>query len=264
MTSMDQPLVPAGTIHHVELWVPDLDRATASWGWLLTELGYQPFQEWPGGRSWRAGQTYIVVEQSPARTASRHDRCRPGLNHLAFHMSSREHVDKLTGEALARGWRLMFADVHPYAGGNQHYAAYLENSDGFEVELVAPALVAQLAVDPPAVSAGGWLTPPVPAQAPPAQVPSGQVPPGQVPSGQAPVQVPAVPAQAAAAPAQVPSAPAQAAVVQAPLTQPAFGQPPPNEPASAEPGQYGGLGAPGAESSTGWPAAGADPEASRG
>jgi catechol 2,3-dioxygenase-like lactoylglutathione lyase family enzyme len=159
---MEQPLVPTGTIHHVELWVPDLDRATATWGWLLTELGYQPFQEWPGGRSWRAGQTYIVVEQSPARTASRHDRCRPGLNHLAFHMSSREHVDKLTGEALARGWRLMFADVHPYAGGSQHYAAYLENSDGFEVELVAPALVVQMAHDSPAVSTSGWLSAPGP------------------------------------------------------------------------------------------------------
>jgi hypothetical protein len=28
----------AGLLHHVELWVPDLDRAVASWGWLLTEL----------------------------------------------------------------------------------------------------------------------------------------------------------------------------------------------------------------------------------
>jgi hypothetical protein len=32
----------------------------------------------------------------------------------------------------------MFADRHPYAGGNQHYAAYLENDEGFEVEVVAP------------------------------------------------------------------------------------------------------------------------------
>ena len=31
----------------------------------------------------------------------------------------------------------MFRDRHPYAGGPDHYAAYLENSDGFEVELVA-------------------------------------------------------------------------------------------------------------------------------
>ena len=126
-----------GAIHHVELWVPNLDRAIVSWGWLLTSLGYRMFQDWPGGRSWQSGDAYIVVEQSPARTASRHDRCRPGLNHLAFHVASRALVDELTAEALLHGWKLMFADDHPFAGGPQHYAAYLENSDGFEAELVA-------------------------------------------------------------------------------------------------------------------------------
>jgi catechol 2,3-dioxygenase-like lactoylglutathione lyase family enzyme len=127
---------PAGTLHHVELWVPDLDRAIVSFGWLLTELGYRLYQDWPGGRSWGAGYTYIVVEQSPARTASRHDRCRPGLNHLAFHVESREQVEALARDAQLHGWKLMFADLHPYAGGAQHYAAYLENTDGYEVELV--------------------------------------------------------------------------------------------------------------------------------
>lgn len=29
-----------GMLHHVELWVPDLPRAVAGWGWLLGELGY--------------------------------------------------------------------------------------------------------------------------------------------------------------------------------------------------------------------------------
>jgi catechol 2,3-dioxygenase-like lactoylglutathione lyase family enzyme len=132
----DEP-APTGAIHHVELWVPNLDKAITSWGWLLTALGYRMFQDWPGGRSWQAGHAYIVVEQSPARTASRHDRCRPGLNHLAFHVETRELVDELTREAQLHGWKLMFADEHPFAGGPQHYAAYLENSDGYEVELVA-------------------------------------------------------------------------------------------------------------------------------
>jgi catechol 2,3-dioxygenase-like lactoylglutathione lyase family enzyme len=131
--------VVTGTIHHIEFWVPDLDRAVASWGWLLDELGYKPFGDWPGGRSWRAGSTYIVLEQSPDRTASRHDRCRPGLNHLAFHVADREQVEKLVAVAPTNGWRLMFADRHPYAGGEGHYAAYLENADGFEAELVAPS-----------------------------------------------------------------------------------------------------------------------------
>ncbi|WP_414696500.1 hypothetical protein [Pengzhenrongella sp.] len=37
----------------------------------------------------------------------------------------------------AYGWTLLFPERHPYAGGAAHYAAYLENSCGFEVELVA-------------------------------------------------------------------------------------------------------------------------------
>src|SRR5882724_3504372 len=31
----------AGLLHHVEMWVPDLDRTARSWGWLLGELGYE-------------------------------------------------------------------------------------------------------------------------------------------------------------------------------------------------------------------------------
>ncbi|MBO1414791.1 VOC family protein [Streptomyces sp. FH025] len=124
-------------LHHVEIWVPDLDRAVVSFGWLLEALGYTLFQSWNDGRSWRLGETYLVFEQSRALTADRHDRCRPGLNHLAFHIQDHDTVDTLVSEAPRHGWSLMFPDRHPHAGGNQSYAAYLENTDGFEVELVA-------------------------------------------------------------------------------------------------------------------------------
>ena len=127
-----------GVLHHVELWVPDLARAEAEWGWLLGELGYRPEgQDWPAGRSWHLGATYIVVEQSPDLAAERHERRRPGLNHLAFHAGDRHRVDVLTAAAPSHGWQLLFADRHPHAGGRQHYAAFLENTDGYEVELVA-------------------------------------------------------------------------------------------------------------------------------
>lgn len=126
-----------GALHHVELWVPDLDRVTASLGWLLEEMGYERFQTWESGRSWRLGPTYLVVEQSPALTSDRHDRCAPGLNHLASHVKDRAEVDRLAADSIAHGWTLLFGDWHPFAGGEHHYAAYLENQDGFEVELVA-------------------------------------------------------------------------------------------------------------------------------
>lgn len=126
-----------GALHHVELWVPDLDRAVTSWGWLLPALGYRPFQDWPAGRSWRLGHTYLVIEQSPDLHPGPHQRRRAGLNHLAFHVGYRDQVDALVDQAPRHGWRLLFADRHPYAGGQRHYAAYLEDADGFEVELVA-------------------------------------------------------------------------------------------------------------------------------
>ncbi|HEY8678828.1 MAG TPA: VOC family protein [Candidatus Dormibacteraeota bacterium] len=126
-----------GGLHHVELWVPDLRRAIESFGWLFTELGYTQYQDWARGRSWRLRETYIVVEQSPALTGDLHDRCRPGLNHLAFYAGGRQQVDGLVVEAAKHGWKLLFPDRHPHAGGPNHYAGYLENADGFEVELVA-------------------------------------------------------------------------------------------------------------------------------
>jgi catechol 2,3-dioxygenase-like lactoylglutathione lyase family enzyme len=145
-----------GTLHHIEVWVPNLTRSEASWGWLLGELGYKPDHEWPEGKSWRAGPTYIVLEQSPHRVAGRHDRCRPGVNHLAFHVSSREGVDAFAENAPHYGWRLLYSDRHPHAGGPDHYAAYLEDRDGYEVELVAPAESfpgeQEGAREPPAVS----------------------------------------------------------------------------------------------------------------
>ncbi|MGW3666594.1 VOC family protein [Streptomyces sp. NPDC005141] len=123
-------------LHHIELWVPDLGRAVRSWGWLLERLGYVPYQDWPDGRSWRLGETYLVFEQSPALAGDRHDRLRPGLNHLAFHIASRAELDTLVEEAPAFGWTLLFPERHPYAGGPEHCAAYLENTDGFEAEIV--------------------------------------------------------------------------------------------------------------------------------
>jgi RimJ/RimL family protein N-acetyltransferase/catechol 2,3-dioxygenase-like lactoylglutathione lyase family enzyme len=127
---------PSG-VHHVELWVADLPSAERSLGWLFTELGWQEYQRWPRGVSWRYGNSYVVVEDSPDRTGDRHDRNRPGLNHLAVHIRDRAELDRITAAAPAHGWRLMFADRHPYAGGPDHLAAYLENDEGFEVELVA-------------------------------------------------------------------------------------------------------------------------------
>jgi catechol 2,3-dioxygenase-like lactoylglutathione lyase family enzyme len=126
-----------GALHHLELWVADLADAQASWGWLLGRLGYEVSDRWANGESWQRGQTYLVLDAGPDRVDARHDRLRPGLNHVAFFAGSPAEVDALVREAPSHGWTLLFADRHPHAGGPQQYAAYLENAAGFEVELVA-------------------------------------------------------------------------------------------------------------------------------
>ncbi|MEV6108819.1 hypothetical protein AB0M28_29570 [Streptomyces sp. NPDC051940] len=62
-----------GTLHHVEPWVPDLERASHSLGRLFSALGYARFQTWPSRASWRLGPTYIVLEQCQGLTSGRHD-----------------------------------------------------------------------------------------------------------------------------------------------------------------------------------------------
>lgn len=141
---MDRPAAQIATpmtgLHHLEIWVRDLELAVQSLGWLFERLGWTLFQAWENGRSWQApgDGPYIVLERSPDMAWAQYDRTAPGLNHLALAVPERWMVDRVVSEAATYGWRLMFADRHPYAGGGQHYAAYLENDEGFEVEVVAP------------------------------------------------------------------------------------------------------------------------------
>jgi catechol 2,3-dioxygenase-like lactoylglutathione lyase family enzyme len=126
----------AGNLHHVELCTSDLMRSIGFWDWLLGELGYELKNEWESGRSWRMGPTYIVVKQA-TNAEFPFDRDTPGLNHIAFHASSRDQVDELTAEVRERDdSTVLYDEQHPYAGG--YYALYCENPDGVKVEIVGP------------------------------------------------------------------------------------------------------------------------------
>jgi len=124
-----------GSLHHVELQVRDLERALATWGWILGELGYREDARWPDGASLRLGDAYVVIARAPRDAA--HDRRGAGLSHVAFHAGSAADVDRLWDTAPAHGWSRLYADRHPYAGGPDHRAAFLEDAERFKVELVA-------------------------------------------------------------------------------------------------------------------------------
>lgn len=127
--------------HHVELWVADLDRARTEWDWLLERLGFVRDGAWPDGQSWAAGGAYLTLTTSPNLSGEVHDRRSPGVNHLAFKAGSTHAVDAIMTEAAAHGWRALYADRYPHAGGPDHYAGWLENSAGVKAEVVAEKFV---------------------------------------------------------------------------------------------------------------------------
>ena len=128
-----------GLIHHIEINVSDLKKSVSFWGWFLTEIGYESYQEWENGQSFKIGESYIVfVQTDDTYLDIPFHRRRTGLNHLAFHGSSREQIDDLTDKLKQKGIHILYQDQHPFAGGPGHYAVFFEDPDRIKVELVAP------------------------------------------------------------------------------------------------------------------------------
>jgi catechol 2,3-dioxygenase-like lactoylglutathione lyase family enzyme len=126
-------------LHHLEINVSNLSKSIEFWGWFLLELGYEQYQKWDSGISWKYGGTYLVFVQGEERFLDvSYHRSRVGLNHLAFHAKSMEQVEEITEKLNARGISILYQDKHPYAGGPQHYAVFFEDPDRIKVELVAP------------------------------------------------------------------------------------------------------------------------------
>jgi catechol 2,3-dioxygenase-like lactoylglutathione lyase family enzyme len=126
-------------LHHLTLWVPDLDRAEESWSWLLGSLGYALDRSIEGVLLLRqpGGVTVALEASSDMVPGMLYSRMRPGLNHLAFRVDSIETLRRLVDDASGHGWSPLPSDRHPIAADAE--VAYLEDRDGFEVELLAVA-----------------------------------------------------------------------------------------------------------------------------
>ena len=128
-----------GIIHHIEIYVSDLKKTILFWEWLLTKkFTYEIFQKWDSGISFKFEDSYIVFVQTEDKYAGNsYNRKNTGLNHLAFHCSSKEFVDTLTKELKEKNINILYADKHPYAGGENYYAVFFEDPDRIKVEVVA-------------------------------------------------------------------------------------------------------------------------------
>jgi catechol 2,3-dioxygenase-like lactoylglutathione lyase family enzyme len=112
-------------LSHVEIYVSDLERSAHFWDWLLGLLGYQPFQSWAEGRSWRRNGFYLVRVQAPYdHVGAGYHRRRIRLNHLAFTADDRNQVDQITEALRNRGGRLLYEERYPHAGGPDSDAVF--------------------------------------------------------------------------------------------------------------------------------------------
>ena len=128
-----------GLLHHVEIYVSNLERSTEFWGWFLGQLGYEKFQFWKDGVSFRFRDTYLVFVQAESKyLAAKYHRKQVGLNHLAFHARSKDEIDRLANLIRDRGLKILYEDRHPHAGGKNNYAVFFEDPDRIKVEVVAP------------------------------------------------------------------------------------------------------------------------------
>ena len=105
----------------------------------MTELGYEKYQEWNEGVSYKLADTYLVFVQTEDKYLDiPYHRKRTGLNHLAFHVDSRTMVDDFTDKLKERNVSILYPGKHPFAGGKDYYAVFFEDPDRIKVELVAP------------------------------------------------------------------------------------------------------------------------------
>jgi catechol 2,3-dioxygenase-like lactoylglutathione lyase family enzyme len=127
-------------LHHVELYVGDLERSVRFWTPFMALLGYAA-EPWSGGMTYARGEDEPYITLVPAareHVAAGYHRKRVGLNHLAFRAKSREQVDEVAAWVQAEGFVLLYEDRHPYAGGPDYYAAFVEDPDRIKLEVVAP------------------------------------------------------------------------------------------------------------------------------
>ena len=127
-----------GTVHHIEIYVSDLERTISFWEWLLTKkFSYTVFQKWNSGISFKFGGIYIVFVQTEQKyQGNSYNRKNTGLNHLAFHCNSRAFIDTLTKELREKNIPILYSDKHPFAGGDDYYAVFFEDPDRIKVEVV--------------------------------------------------------------------------------------------------------------------------------
>ena len=107
---------------HLGINVADLHRAKAYYDELMPLVGFEPFFAADDEFSYRpvGGKPGTFIFFYPAHDSSDYSRHRPGLQHLAFIVDTRERVYELSDWARARDAEI----VHPPQEFPQYHPGY--------------------------------------------------------------------------------------------------------------------------------------------
>ncbi|MBF0777146.1 VOC family protein [Streptococcus cuniculi] len=124
-------------LHHIEINVSNLAKSRLFYDRLFEDLGYERYQEWEAGFSYRYKSTYLVfVQTEEVYQEAPYHRKQTGLNHIAFCLPTKAQVDALRERLRADGVPLLYDGSYPYAGGANHYAVFFEDPDRIKIEVV--------------------------------------------------------------------------------------------------------------------------------
>jgi len=110
---------------------------------VLTAFGYQLERKSERGFGWEldapTGSHSIELVRASEDGANRgHDRCSPGLHHLAWKVESREQVDRMHQVLLRAGATILDAptEYSQYNKGRGYYAVFFADADRLKLECV--------------------------------------------------------------------------------------------------------------------------------
>lgn len=130
-----------GVISHLDLNVADLEVSLDFYGLVLGHLGFTR-HDIDGRRCWWSitypGGAVLGIEIRPPAHPSpraRHERYSPGIDHLAFHASTRADVDALYETLTAAGHAVADPPSEcDYTPG--YYAVAFDDPSGIRLEVV--------------------------------------------------------------------------------------------------------------------------------
>ncbi|HEX6947411.1 MAG TPA: VOC family protein [Acidimicrobiia bacterium] len=119
-------------IEHLGIGVPDVEAAKGYYDELMPMLGFRScFGNGYRPNDWQGAQLFLYETESDV-----YSRHAPGLDHIAFLVSTRREVHHVHDWVLGRGDRVLVPPTAFPEFGEHYYATYFLDPHGFKIEVV--------------------------------------------------------------------------------------------------------------------------------